>query len=103
MEAVARMGSSWLKANGWQVTVTVIGIVMVVGQWREQQTVTVRDIQALELRLRTVEVWSQSERPRLDPIYLAREVGLAQNAEILRRLEAIEAELRSLRQQARYP
>ena len=91
----------WVRANGWQVVVTAVGVLLLIGQWRQEAAATVDDVRRLDARLAAVEMWTQGERPRLDPIYVPRELVSAQNAEVLRRLEAIETELRQLRQAVR--
>ena len=93
--------NGWLRANGWQVVVTVVGLLLLVGEWRQEATATVEDVRRLDARLAAVEAWSQGERPRLDPVYVAREVALAQQSAILQRLDAIESELREVRKALR--
>jgi hypothetical protein len=91
--------NGWLKANGWQVFVSIVALLLLIGQWQEQARATLRDVEILDRRLEALEEWAQAERPRLDPIFVAREVSIEQNKAILLRLDAIEGELRALRSQ----
>lgn len=97
MERRAGDVNGWLRANAWHLTTTAALLFVLAGQWQERQTNVAAEVAKLDQRVAAVESWQGYERSRLDPIYLAREVAIAQNAEILRRLSAIEEELRQMR------
>lgn len=89
--------NEWLKSNLWHVITTAGLVMLMAGQYVERQDGDAANVRRLEARVNTIEAWVSQERPRLDPVYVAREVSLAQNAEILRRLDSIENEQRQLR------
>jgi hypothetical protein len=93
--------TSWMKANGWQVVVTAVGVLLLIGEWRGQSRATVEDVRRLDERLRAVETWTEGYRTKLDAVYLVRDVAIAQNDAILQRLVAIETELREVRKALR--
>ena len=93
--------NEWLKSNLWHIITTSGLVLLMIGQYVERQDGVAASVQGtvqrLEARVNTIESWVSQERPWLDLVYVAREVSLAQNAEILRRLDSIENEQRQLR------
>ena len=100
IERADDMGN-WLRSNAWHLITTAALVFLLAGQWQERQTGTIDDLREVKARVQSIESWQTSERGRLDPIYLAREVSIAQNTEILRRLEVIERELQQVRRAQR--
>lgn len=87
----------WVRGNAWHLITTAALIFLMAGQWQERQSGAIADVRDIKTRVQAIEAWQTAERGRLDPIYLAREVSIAQNAEILRRLDVIERELQQVR------
>jgi hypothetical protein len=86
--------NQWLRANAWQVLVSAIGILLLVGQYQERQA-------GLSDRVDLLETMAREERQRLDSVYYLRPLGEAQNLEVVRRLTAIEAKLDRLTERER--
>lgn len=95
----------WLKDNLWHI-ITTAGLLLVMGgQWTQRQDGSVsrnaERIAILDARVEGMTIHNSAERNRLDPVYASREVVLAQNQEILRRLDALEVQMRTLIQRTR--
>ena len=78
--------NGWIRANAWQVVVSVIGVLLLAGQYQERQA-------GLAERVERLETSAREERNRLDSVYYLRALGEAQQVELVRRLAAIEAKL----------
>lgn len=80
-----------------QVTVTNVMAVSIlvfqIGGFVRANEAATAGQKALEQRVELLEKARTDERARLDPIYMLRELALTQNAEILRRLDAIDRRL----------
>jgi len=91
----------WIKQNAWHLITTAGLLAVMAGQVQERQTNVASEVARLERRVSVIEGWHGLERQRLDPLYMSRELATAQQAEIIRRLEVIETELRGLRRGTR--
>lgn len=84
----------WLRS---QLTVQNVLLIIVavfnIGGWYQTQQQTKDTTSKLEARVADLEKRIGEERARLDPVYMLRELAVAQNAEVLRRLDSIERRL----------
>lgn len=93
--------ASWLKANGWAVIVSVIGIALVVGQYQQRQAYMELAQAGIVARLETLERARAAERERLDSVYVLREVAIAQQSAIIGRLDELKIDMQELRRAVR--
>lgn len=83
----------WVKANALHFVILLWLAAQTYGEITREQSDQGLSLTSLSTRVSTLENFHRDERGRLDPIYLPRDTAIAQNAEILRRLDSIERQL----------